>query len=108
MAGHPRAPLEELEREQRSGIPHYKPGQHRAYRAEDEPGAAVLVWVNPMGWAIILPCEREDGQWKPVGAVMDARATGISSQWQELDADFELSDRMRAALDDCEVIASSA
>lgn len=94
-------PLEGLETEHRAGVKHFVTGQHRAWRMKDEDGeAAMLVYVNVMGHAMVTLCGREgDGPWVMLADRM-VTANGLASaEWSPPPADFAFSEKMLAALD---------
>lgn len=93
----PAAVLENLQREDRAGVPHFRTGQHQAWLDSEDPRAAVLLYVDVMGWAVILGCQRECS-WEAVAVFGRVSATGVAQAARDLPADFALSDEMRAAL----------
>jgi hypothetical protein len=86
-----------LRRERRAGVEHYAPGQHGAVEDEDCPGVFLLSYVDQMGHAVVIPCEREGGSWGTAGLAI--RAGQVSVETRQLREDFELSEKMVAALD---------
>jgi hypothetical protein len=89
--------LAALEREERAGVAHYRAGQHVAWVEPQEPNAAVLLYVDAMGWAVIMGCERQC-DWEAVVVLGRVSATGVAQGERELPADFRLSDAARRAL----------
>lgn len=100
----------QLRTEMRAGVPHYVTGQHHAFVNEGDRDAAILMYADVMGYAVVLPCQLERGsdhcmgEWFPVGVALRVSANGLSSGWQDLREGFELSADMRKALDAPEVV----
>lgn len=104
MASDARLPFD-LETEMREGVPHFKRGQHRALVGDGEPDSAILIYVGNMGWAVVMPCERESGAWKHCGVALSVSCNGPRTTWQEVRGDFALNEAMIAALNEAEVVA---
>lgn len=96
--------LDTLATEMREGVVHYKPGQHRAYTTGERTDA-ILLYVDGMGHACLVPCERTDLGWIHVGVALKIMATGVRTGWRQLPKRYKLSDASRRALDDAEVVA---
>lgn len=93
----PASALDDLAVESRAGVPHYAVGQHRAWHDAEEPDAAVLLYVDAMGWAVIVGCVREC-DWEPAVILGRVSATGVAQRGAALPEGFVLSDESRAAL----------
>lgn len=93
--------LDSLERELRQGVEHLKPGQHRAFTDDD---AALLLYVDAMGHACIVPCERGHlGGWVTMGVAYRAGASG-HGRWDRLPRRYKLSKASLEALDNAKAI----
>lgn len=56
----------ELEKENRAGVPHFRPGQHYAEVIDSDPFLTVLLtWVDQYGHAVALPCKKLGDEWSP-------------------------------------------
>jgi hypothetical protein len=55
-----------LQKEYKGGVPHFKPGQHRAeVCGDDVTYHAVLGYVSAMGHAVQILCKKTDNGWIP-------------------------------------------
>jgi hypothetical protein len=84
-----------FETEMRAGVPHYVVGQHRAVGEGD---LMLLMYVDVMGWAVLLPCHLVDGQWQPGSMIQRVSVNRVTSGWVNTPKSFRLSDAMIEAL----------
>jgi hypothetical protein len=96
----PRHWLVDVELEDREGVPHFKPGQIKAWR---DPGddTAALRFCSRMGYAWLILLEHQDGEWHARLAV-DTSAGGLSHGWQQPPERFRITGAMRDALEHAE------
>lgn len=90
--------MEGLQIEHRVGVPHFKPGQIRAWRDGD---IAILRFVDALGRAWLVCLDRASGDWIPELA-MRRTAGGLESQFGRPPKALRVTEGMRRALDAAE------
>lgn len=92
--------MEGLRLEDRAGVPHYVPGQIKAWRTdEDGSNIALVRHCDRMGRAWLTCCEHKDGEWKAVMAIYRT-AGGLSPQgWLPTPENFRFTDGILAAIE---------
>jgi hypothetical protein len=90
-----------LQKEYKGGVPHFKPGQHRAeVCGDDVTYHAVLGYVSAMGHAVQILCKKTDNGWIPCpGTRARSAAQATTFLAQALPANFSLSADSANALD---------
>lgn len=86
--------MEGLEAEVHHGVPHFRPGQIRAWRDED---IALLRFVDQLGRAWLVCLDRGGGDWTPKLA-MHRTTGGLASRFTEPPQALRVTEGMRQAL----------
>lgn len=96
-----------LRKENRAGVEHYVIGQHAASMIEpDDPReaegdvAAILTYCSALGLVGVPMVKPECGDWEPLTPFCRVLALGVDYGTRPLPDNWELTDEMRAVLDE--------